>query len=121
MCKRGDIYYVNFGADASTHKQKGIRPALIISNNKANQYGPVVTVIPLTSKVAKKTHLPIHVEIPNRRGTGLPYSSMALAEQIETVDKAKLKRRLGKISDPAVMERVTTALLIQIGAYAEYN
>ena len=54
-------------------------------------------------------------------GSGLSRPSMALAEQVETVDKRNLREKIGKVSDEGVMEQVTKALLIQIGAVGEYN
>ena len=53
MCKRGDIYYVDFG-EKDGSKQGGVRPALVVSNNKANKHSPVVTVVPLSARVWKK-------------------------------------------------------------------
>ncbi|EKA06701.1 type II toxin-antitoxin system PemK/MazF family toxin, partial [Streptococcus sp. GMD6S] len=47
MCKRGDIYYVDFGNQKNSHIQQGIRPAIIVSNNKANDHSHLVTVVPL--------------------------------------------------------------------------
>lgn len=117
MCRRGDIYYVDFGKRDGS-KQGGIRPALIVSNNRANRNSPVITVVPLTARVWKKKYLPTHVQI---FGNGLLKPSMALAEQVETLDKSHLKEKIGEVTDEMVMDRVTVALQIQIGAYAEYN
>ncbi len=117
MCMRGDIYYVDFG-EGDGSKQGGLRPALIVSNNRANKNSPVVTVVPLTARIWKKRYLPTHVRI---FGSGLSRPSMALAEQVETVDKRNLKEKIGRVSDESVMEQVTKALLIQIGAVAGYN
>ena len=112
MCKRGDIYYVDFG-EKDGSKQGGVRPALVVSNNKANKHSPVVTVVPLSARVWKKKYLP--------KGSGLNKPSMALAEQVETLDKTRLGERIGEVLDDMVMEQITVALQIQIGAYAEYN
>lgn len=121
MCMRGDIYYIDFGAAGNTHKQKGIRPAVIVSNNKNNGSSPVVTVVPLTSKTKKKRYQPTHVQIPKKCCTGLTRPSMALAEQLETLDKSCLKDKIGEISNDVIMEAITVAVLIQVGAYDEYN
>ena len=120
MCKRGDIYYVDFGEKAGS-EQGGVRPALVVSNNKANKHSPVVTVIPLSARVWKKKYLPTHVQIPRKKSSGLNKPSMALAEQVETLDKTRLGERIGEVLDDMVMEQITVALQIQIGAYAEYN
>jgi mRNA interferase MazF len=121
MCKRGDIYYIDFGETDSTHKQGGVRPAVIVSNNKNNHNSPVITVIPLTARVWKKRYLPTHVQIPKTKGSGLDKPSMALAEQVETLDKKRLGEKIGEITDSLVMDAITVALQIQIGAFAEYN
>ena len=114
MCKRGDVYYVDFGHNIESCKQSGIRPAVIVSNNRANFSSPVITVVPLTSRIHKKRSLPTHVYIP--RGC-----SMALAEQVETIDKKYLLEKKGTVADIAVMEKITKALQIQIGAVERYN
>lgn len=121
MCRRGDIYYVNFGDNQNSHKQGGIRPVLVVSNNKANLNSPVVTVVPLTKRVWKKSYLPTHVLIPLSAESGLDKPSMALAEQVETIDKSLLVDKRGEIIDRVLMEQITVALQIQIGVYAEYN
>lgn len=119
MYNRGDIYYINFGRYTGTHEQGGIRPAVIVSNNKNNRNSPVVTVVPLSARIWKKSNLPTHVLIPGM--TGLSKPSMALAEQVATVDKRCLQNRAGHVNDSEVMKKITEALQIQIGAYAEYN
>lgn len=121
MCKRGEIYYADFGVKTGFCEQGGIRPAIVVSNNKSNANAPVVTVVPLTTKIWKKPYLPTHVQIPYSVGTGLHRKSMALAEQVETMDKKKLQEKIGEITDALLMDKITIALQIQIGAYAEYN
>lgn len=121
MCRRGEIYNVDFGKDHNTHKQSGCRPAMVVSNNRANCCSPVVTVIPLTTRIWKKPNMPTHVQISQRFGTGLDRPSMALAEQVETLDKKALIEKIGKIDDEILMEQITIALQIQIGAFEEYN
>ena len=119
--RRGDIYFVNFGNNQKSHKQSGFRPAVIVSNNKANENAPVVTVVPLSARVWKKKYLPTHVFIPKRRGYGLTKPSMALAEQVETLDKECIGRKIGAITDKHLMEKLTVALQVQIGVFEKYN
>lgn len=119
--KRGDVYFVDFGKDKTSHKQSGIRPAVIVSNNRGNGYGPTVTVVPLTGNIHKKPGLPTHVQIPTSLCRGLKIPSMALAEQVDTVDKRNLKDELGEITDRLLMEQITVALQIQLGMYEEYD
>jgi mRNA interferase MazF len=119
MCKRGDIYYVDFGQNIDSNKQCGIRPAVIVSNNRANEHSPVITVVPLTSRTYKKRSLPTHVFIP--KGCGLERNSLALAEQVEAIDKKNLRDKRGQITDVVIMERITQAIQIQIGVDDRYN
>lgn len=121
MCMRGDIFFVDFGDHGDSHKQSGIRPAVIVSNNRNNRNSPVVTVVPLSARVWKKKNLPTHVQIPLNKSVGLDKPSMALAEQVETLDKTKLGEKIGEITDSLLMDAITVALQIQIGVYAEYN
>lgn len=121
MCKRGDIYYVDFGQDKRSRKQCGTRPVVVVSNNKANLHSPVVTVVPLTSRIGKKCYLPTHVLIPKSASDGLDRASMALAEQVEALDKERLMCYKGRVVDQQVMARITQALQVQIGVFEEYN
>ena len=116
MCKRGDIYFVNCGCDTSSSLQCGVRPVLVVSNDVANAHSPVVTVVPLTGQLRKKRSLPTHVLIPCSKRHGLTQPSVALAEQVTSMDKSKLVERRGHIKDHSIMARVTEALQIQIGA-----
>ena len=121
MCRRGDVYYVDFGKDTDTRKQSGIRPAVVVSNNMANLYSPVITVVPLTSKIHKKRFLPTHVYIPATAGCGLNCGSVALAEQVEGIDKERLIDKKGSIINAEIMGKITRAIQIQIGVFEEYN
>ena len=80
--KRGEVYFVDFGKDKTTHKQCGIRPAVIVSNNRGNGHGPTVTVVPLTGNIHKRPEMPTHVQIPLSGCVGLKRPSMALAEPV---------------------------------------
>lgn len=116
MCKRGEIYYVDFGNDCSSSRQCGFRPALIVSNDVANRHSPVVTAIPITARANKKRSQPTHVFLPRRAGYGLTKDSVALAEQLFTIDKSELGRKIGEINDRQMMDKITKALKVQIGA-----
>lgn len=119
MCKRGDIYYVDFGQNIESNKQCGTRPAVIVSNNRANEHSPVITVVPLTSRIYKKHFLPTHVFIPKEYG--LARNSLALAEQVEAIDKKNLREHRGRITDIGIMDQITKAIQIQIGVDEKYN
>ena len=116
MYRRGDIYYIDFGTNMNSSKECGFRPALVVSNNVANKYSPVVTVIPLTAQVKKKLRQPTHVFLSRKAGYGLKRDSIALAEQLFTVEKSELVRKVGTVKDAATMRKVTRALQVQIGA-----
>ena len=121
MCVRGDIFFVDFGPETGSSKQCGQRPVVVVSNNKANTHSPVVTVVPLTSRIWKKRHLPTHVLIPQQATDGLDRDSMALAEQVEALDKNRLISYKGHVRDRQVMAKITQAIQVQIGVYNEYN
>lgn len=92
--ERGDVYYADLGKKNGS-VQSGIRPVLIFSNDIGNQNGPVVSVIPLTTKI-KKLWMPVHVFLP--RDVGLPRDSVAICEQILTIDKSALGRYICHIN-----------------------
>jgi mRNA interferase MazF len=108
---RGDIYLVELKSKGSI--QGGIRPVIVVSNNRANTYSPVVQVIPITSSKTKK-HLPTHVQIGLE--SGLKIESTALAEQLTIIDKDDLITQVGMV-DAKVMREVDRALSIQIGVF----
>lgn len=121
MFRRGEIYYVDFGENTATSVQSGIRPALIVSNNRANRYSPVITVVPLTTKTWKKRYQPTHVFLSGMAGFGLSRNSMVLAEQLLSVDKSRIRDKIGEITDVETMARITKAVQIQIGVMEQYN
>ena len=114
MCKRGDVFFADLGENIGSCKQGGFRPVLVVSNNRANEHSPVI------ARVYKKRQLPTHVFIP-RWSAGLNKHSMALAEQVETIDKNRLKEYKGCIRGEQIMRRITEALKIQIGAVSGYD
>jgi len=114
MCLRGDIYKVNFEKKEGSSIQGGVRPVVVISNNRNNKHSTTVTVVSLTSKI-KKNWLPVHVTFV---GHGLPKPSMVLAEQIQTIDKADLleENYIGHIDDQKTLDKIVKAINVQISA-----
>ena len=111
-CTRLELWLVDLPkADDNTHVQYGVRPAIVISNDAANENSPAVTVIPLTSN-RKKGQLPTHVFISNH---GLSRSSIALCEQIHTLDKSRMIKKLGQITNPFTIKAVEYGLAVQLG------
>ena len=104
--RRGDIYYVQFGNTSTGSEQHGDRPAVIIQNDVGNTYAPTLIVVPLTSNTEKKVNQPTHCLLENE---GLSMSSMALAEQIFTIDKSRILKYLGHLA-PEDMQRLDYAL-----------
>ena len=110
MCRYGDIFWAELGRDADGSMQTGGRPVLVISNNKANQHSPVITVIPITSKMCK-AELPTHVLI---KECGLKKPSIVLAEQITSINKDRLERKMGSIQHTVYVGLVKKAIGIQL-------
>lgn len=115
--ERGDILICDFGIQPDSCIQDGIRPAVVISNNMANCYSPVITVVPLTCQIQKKRYLPTHVFIPKNKQIGLTRNSMALAEQVTSVDLHSIVSNVGCV-DGDVMKMISKAVGIQVGLLA---
>lgn len=111
---RGDVWFANLGSHAYSSVQEGKRPVLIISNNTNNCHSNIVTVVPFTS-VIKHTDQPTHVMVGTDTGWESNYTSMALAEQVTTIDKRRLIRKLGQITDEALLKKINRAVQIQMG------
>ena len=109
--KRGDIYYADLSPVVGS-EQGGIRPVLIVQNDVGNKYSPTVIAAAITSQ-KYKTRLPTHISV-NADDCGLAKDSVVLLEQIRTIDKRRLKERMGEL-DPASMTRINSALEISFG------
>ena len=111
VVKRGDIFYADLSPVIGS-EQGGIRPVLIIQNDIGNKYSPTVIVAAITSQI-NKAKLPTHIEI-NSDEYGLNKDSVILLEQIRTIDKRRLKDKIGYISDE-LMALVDNGLMISLG------
>lgn len=111
MIKRGELYYADLSPVVGS-EQGGIRPVLVVQNNVGNKYSPTVIAAAVTSKL-DKARLPTHIELSASQ-FGLTKDSVVLLEQIRTLDKKRLKERIGMLSD-ATMDKVNDALLISLG------
>ena len=109
--KRGDIYYADLSPVVGS-EQGGLRPVLIIQNDVGNRYSPTVIAAAITSRMGK-TRLPTHIDIYADKA-GLAKDSVILLEQIRTLDKRRLKEKMGHL-DEAVMQRVDSAIAISFG------
>jgi len=92
--------------------QSGYRPVFILSNNKNNTYSPTLNVIPLTTKMNKRS-LPVHVELWEYRAYGLKAPSTMLIEQITTVPAENMQHYVGKIADQNTLANIRTAMSVQ--------
>lgn len=111
VIKNGDIYMAELPDDADGSLQSGTRPVIIVSNNLANKHSPVITVIPMTAQMSKKK-LPTHAVIEN---CGLEKKSIVLAEQIMSINKKNLERKMGTISETVYESKVKKAMKVQLG------
>lgn len=109
-----DIWFASLPMREDSHVQGGRRPVIVVSNEVANKYSPIVSVIPLTSKVRKR-RLPTHVSLCV---AGLPVRSLALCEQLTVIDKRQLANRVGTISDPFDRDAINRAMAVQLGMAA---
>jgi mRNA interferase MazF len=111
VIKRGDIYYADLSPVVGS-EQGGIRPVLIVQNDTGNKYSPTVIAAAITSQI-NKAKLPTHIEI-SAQEYGLMKDSVILLEQIRTIDKQRLREKIGHLDDE-LMERVNDALSISFG------
>ena len=109
--RRGDIYYADLSPVVGS-EQGGLRPVLIIQNDVGNRYSPTVIAAAITSKMSKNK-LPTHIDVYADR-VGLQKDSVILLEQVRTIDKRRLKEKMGHL-DEDVMDRVNTAIVISFG------
>lgn len=109
--KRGDIYYADLSPVVGS-EQGGVRPVLIVQNDVGNKYSPTVIAAAVTSQL-NKSKLPTHIEIDAMK-YGLPKDSVILTEQIRTIDKRRLKEKIGHI-DEELMNSVNDALFVSFG------
>lgn len=111
IVKRGDIFYADLSPVIGS-EQGGVRPVLVIQNDIGNKYSPTIIIAAITSQI-NKAKLPTHIEI-NAPDYGLPKDSVVLLEQIRTIDKRRLREKIGNFDDE-MMYRVDECLKISIG------
>ena len=110
--KRGDMFYADLSPVVGS-EQGGIRPVLIIQNDTGNKYSPTVIAAAITSQT-NKNRLPTHIAIDSQN-CGLKSNSVVLTEQIRTIDKSRLKEKIGHIEDRSVIEQINSALGVSFG------
>ena len=108
--KRGDIFYADLSPVVGS-EQGGIRPVIVIQNDIGNKYSPTVIVAAITSQI-NKAKLPTHVEISSEE-YGLNRDSVVLLEQVRTLDKRRVKEKIGHMTDED-MKKVNKAMMISL-------
>ncbi|QIB69133.1 type II toxin-antitoxin system PemK/MazF family toxin [Aminipila butyrica] len=111
LVKKGDIYFADLSPVIGS-EQGGIRPVLVVQNDVGNKYSPTIIVAAVTSQL-NKAKLPTHVEI-DAKNNGLSKKSVVLLEQLRTIDKKRLKERIGAI-DESLLPNVNEALTVSLG------
>ena len=111
--RRGEIYYADLSPVVGS-EQGGIRPVLIVQNDVGNRHSPTVIAAAITSQ-RDKNHLPTHIEVQADK-CGLAKDSIVLLEQIRTIDKRRLKEKIGELPS-SVMDKVNDGLLISLGFF----
>ena len=109
--KRGEIYYADLSPVVGS-EQGGIRPVLIVQNDIGNKHSPTVIAAAITSK-QEKSRLPTHISV-QATACGLAKDSVVLLEQVRTLDKRRLKERMGEL-DQGSMAQVNDALQVSLG------
>ncbi|MBE6733964.1 MAG: type II toxin-antitoxin system PemK/MazF family toxin [Ruminococcaceae bacterium] len=109
--KRGDIYYADLSPVVGS-EQGGVRPVLIVQNDVGNKYSPTVIAAAITSQQSK-ANIPTHIQIGSE-SSGLAKNSVVLLEQVRTIDKKRLKEKMGCV-DQNAMSKVDQAISISFG------
>ena len=116
VIKRGDIFYADLRPVVGS-EQGGIRPVLIIQNDTGNRYSPTVIAAAITSQTGK-AKLPTHIALPVDHSCGLSRDSVVLLEQIRTLDKKRLREKMGRLDDK-LMHQVDSAIAVSFGLHPE--
>ena len=111
IVKRGDIFYADL-SPVVVSEQGGMRPVLIVQNDTGNKHSPTVIAAAITSQTGK-ARLPTHIEL-NAQSVGLSRDSVILLEQVRTIDKSRLRERMGKLDD-TTMTKVDNAIAVSFG------
>ena len=111
IVKRGDIFYADLSPVIGS-EQGGVRPVLVVQNDVGNKYSPTVIAAAITSKI-NKAKMPTHIELDAQQ-YGLSRDSVILLEQVRTIDKQRLREKIGRL-DELQMIKVNDAISISFG------
>ena len=109
--KRGDIFYADLSPVVGS-EQGGVRPVLIVQNDTGNRHSPTVIAAAITSQTGK-ARLPTHISV-SPLSCGLPKQSIILLEQVRTLDKRRLREKMGRVEDD-IMQQVDAAIAVSFG------
>ena len=112
IVKRGDMFYADLSPVVGS-EQGGVRPVVIIQNDMGNRHSPTVIAAAITSQMGKNK-LPTHIEI-GPQNCSLKADSIILTEQIRTIDKSRLKEKIGHIDDEKIMNQINNAIEVSFG------
>ena len=114
--RRGQIWFADLGIikGKDDHVKRGVRPVVIVSNNKANANSPVIHVVPVTTKVRRKLYLPTHIFLNGFRTPGLHSHSIAACEQVQAINTSDLIERIGTLSSMQML-KISVGLAVQFG------
>ena len=112
VIKRGDMFYADLSPVVGS-EQGGVRPVLIIQNDVGNKHSPTVIAAAITSQTGKNK-LPTHIDIGLGDG-GLKADSVVLAEQMRTIDKSRLREKIGHLEDREIIGKINNALGVSFG------
>lgn len=115
MIRRGELYYADLSPVVGS-EQGGVRPILVVQNDIGNKFSPTIIAAAITSQ-RTKAKLPTHIELSGI-DCGLPKDSVVLLEQIRTLDKKRLREKIGNLPEE-LMDRVNEGLLISLGFYVD--
>ena len=113
MIKRGELYYADLSPVIGS-EQGGVRPVLVVQNDVGNRYSPTIIAAAVTSQLGK-AKLPTHIAL-SAGDYGLPKDSVVLLEQIRTIDKRRLREKIGELP-VGLMRKVNDALMISLGFF----
>ena len=111
IVKKGDLFFADLSPVVGS-EQGGVRPVLVVQNDVGNKYSPTIIVAVVTSQTGK-AKLPTHVQLEATQG-GLSKNSVVLLEQLRTIDKQRLKERIGALSESQIPD-VEKALSVSLG------
>ncbi len=111
IIKRGDLFYADLSPVIGS-EQGGVRPVVVLQNDVGNKYSPTIIVAAITSRL-NKARLPTHINVM-AKGLALPKNSVVLLEQVRTIDKKRLREKIGSFPDE-IMTKIDKALRISLG------